>query len=100
MPSGNGEKNQCYEDYCDGILSREDFLTYQKEYEGEIAGLQGQLNRLADNAQRETVPPKLRTLIKERQLTALDRGIVQAVLSEIVVYQDRQVEIRYAFAEK
>lgn len=93
-------KKQCYEDYCDGILSREDFLTYQKEYEGEIAGLQGQLNRLADNAQRETVPPKLRTLIKERQLTALDRGIVQAVLSEIVVYQDRQVEIRYAFAEK
>ena len=93
-------KKQCYEDYCDGILSREDFLTYQKEYEGEIAGLQGQLNRLADNAQRETVPPKLRTLIKERQLTTLDRGIVQAVLSEIVVYQDRQVEIRYAFAEK
>lgn len=39
-------KKRCYEDYCDGILSREEFLTYKREYEGEISGLQSQLEQL------------------------------------------------------
>lgn len=93
-------KKQCYEDYCDGLLSREDFLTYRKEYEGEIAGLQSQLEQLDGDPQQEEAHPWIRALVEDRRITALDRGIVQAVLSEVVVYQDRRVEIRYAFAER
>ena len=92
-------KKQCYEDYCDGLLSREDFLTYRKEYEGEIAGLQSQLEQLDGDPQQEEAHPWIRALVENREIAALDRGIVQAVLSEVVVYQDRRVEIRYAFAE-
>ena len=93
-------KKQCYEDYCDGLLSREDFLTYRKEYEGEIAGLQSQLEQLDGDPQQEEAHPWIRAFVENREIAALDRGIVQAVLSEVVVYQDRKVEIRYAFAEQ
>ena len=93
-------KKRCYEDYCDGILSREEFLTYKREYEGEISGLQSQLEQLTAVPEQKKTSDWIAARLEGKRITALDRGTIQAVLSEVVVYQERRVEIRYAFAEK
>lgn len=90
-------KKKCYEDYCDELLSKEEFRTYKSAYEEELIGLKKQLEQLAAPAEERKVSPWIRSVADQKPLTALDRGTIQAVLSKIVVYSENRVEICYAF---
>ena len=90
-------KKKCYEDYCDELLSKEEFLTYKKEYEGELRSLKKQLEQLCAPEEEKKTNPWIETLTQQKRLAVLDRGTVQAVLSQIVVYAENRVEIHYAF---
>lgn len=87
-----------YEDYKDGLISREDYLRYQKDYQGQEDHLTAQLERLQAQDESPQESPWIQELLKLGKLTELDRATVAETIKEILVYEDH-VEITYNFSD-
>jgi hypothetical protein len=91
-------KKSAYEDYKDGLLSREEFLRYKADYDRQEQTLQSQA------AQSQTAPEGLETpwvdkLLQQGKLTALDRPTLVQAVAKIRVFQDKRLEITYRFSQ-
>jgi DNA invertase Pin-like site-specific DNA recombinase len=91
-------KKSAYEDYKDGLLSREEFLRYKADYDRQEQTLQSQA------AQSQTVSERLENpwvdkLLQQGKLTALDRPTLVQTVAKIRVFQDKRLEITYCFSE-
>lgn len=93
-------KKSTYEDYREGLLSKEDFLLYQADYNDQIQKLTAQMEQL-----HEADPPSLlerpwvRSLLQHGKLTELDRTTIAETIQKIQVYADGHLEITYRFAD-
>ena len=93
------EKN-AYEDYRDGLLSREDFLRYKADYDRQEETLSGQLRACAETQQEDLLEqPWVEQLLRLGHLTQLDRATLAQTVQEIRVFEDKHIEITYLFSD-
>ena len=95
-------KQNSYEDYRDGLLSREEFLRYRGDYDAQEAQLARQLAQIGERAAAETAPRQSWTeaLARTGTLTELDRATLAQTVEVIRVFEGRRVEIAYRFSEE
>lgn len=91
-------RKEAYEDYKDGLISREDYLRYKKDYQEQEDRLSAQLEHLQEQDKRQEESPWISQLLKLGKLTELDRATVAETIKEILVYEDH-VEITYNFSD-
>ena len=89
-----------YEDYREGLLSREDYLLYRADYERQTAGLSAQLAHLEA---AEKAPPHapgwLESLVARGSLLELDRATMAEAVEQILVFEHGRIEVTYTFSD-
>ena len=94
-------KKSAYEDLQDGLLDRGDFIRYKKDYERQERALTAQLEQLRRaGAPSPPRSPWAERLLRQGKLTHLDRATVAEVIRKILVFEDRHIEITYAFSNE
>jgi DNA invertase Pin-like site-specific DNA recombinase len=93
-------RQSSYEDYRDGLLSREEFLRYQKDYKAQETALSGQIDALRQESEehRQQENQWVERLLWLGRLEHLDRATVAQVLKEVRVYEKNRLEIDYLFS--
>lgn len=94
-------KKSAYEDYRDGLIHREDFLRYQADYERQEQELSAQLRHMEQLQQTNMLlSPWVQALIQHGKLTSLDRVTVAETVKQILIFEDRKIEITYTFSNQ
>ena len=96
-------KRSLYEDYKEGILSKEEYLLYKSDYQKEEELLRGQLSSITqENAKKDKEMSEwVETLLKHKKIDKLDRETVGEVLDKIIITDNDGeigIEIRFKFA--
>lgn len=92
-----------YEDYKDGILTKEEFLIYKGNYSDKIANIKKQIEFYSDNSsepQNTFRDEWLEKLLKYRTIDKLSRSIVAEMIHVIYVYENQRVKIVYNFSDE
>ncbi len=94
-------KQSAYEDYRDKLLSREEFLRYKADYDHQEQTLAAQLQQMHDSEAQENAPEKpwIEKLLRLGYLTELDRPTLAQTVQDILVFEDKHVEIHYLFSD-
>lgn len=93
-------KKAAYEDYREGILTKEDFLRYREDYERQERALSAQMEQAAERKKADgTEGAWGKKLLESGKITVLDRAVVTELIDEILVFEDGVVEVTYAFAD-
>ena len=93
-------KKTAYEDYREGLLSKEDYLRYKADYEAQEKHLSKQLEQLSKEKEPNVLDnPWIASLLQHGRLTELDRATIAETIQEIQVYSDGRIEITYRFAD-
>ena len=98
-------KKSVYEDYKDGLLEKDEFLSYRQEYAAQEALYSKQyeaLKRRANaRAEAMTAPnPWIRQLLEQREIQALDRAMIVEMIKEIQIFEHHRIVIRYRFSDE
>lgn len=96
-------KKSLYEDYKDGLISKEEFLAYREDYLKKETLYS---SRLPKEPKRKDSPspdasfgtPWLKKLSDSQKIESLDRAIVAEMLKEIAVYENHEIKITYRFS--
>ncbi len=90
-------KKEAYEDFREGLLSRQDYLRYRAEYEEQEARLEAQI--AAWERTMETppgAPSWVEDLVERGRLSRLDRRTLAELVAGILVFEDK-AEVTYTF---
>ncbi len=103
------QKRECYHDWKDRMISKEEYLSYHEEYEQKQRLLQAQLDRLIE-LEKQSMSEVLRSpwiqeLLLYGKLTQLDRQTVTALIESIIVGEkdenhQQKITIRYKFNDE
>lgn len=98
-------KKSTYEDFKEGLISKEEFVSYRKDYLKKEALYSKQIEALEvkkkGNAAGEVFEtPWLKRLLELREIEELDREIVLEMIDQITVYENRRLKIRYNFSNE
>lgn len=100
------DKLSSYQDYKDGIISKDDFSEYVKLCEKKLkqAGSQKQLleeKRTSSNDEMEGYQnPWISELLETGKIEKLDRDIVIQMIDMIYVYDDQRLKVVYDFGNE
>lgn len=92
-------KQGSYEDYRDKLLSREEYLRYKGDYDGQEQTLVQQLNQLDKEQENPLEQPWVEELLRRGRLTELDRATVAQTIREIRIFEEKKIEITYLFSD-
>lgn len=94
-------KKTAYEDYIDGIVSRDDYIKYKADYERQETQLGAQMARLqaAEEDTGITHNPWVENLLRHGRLTELDRATLAETVECIQVFEEGRLEITYKFSD-
>ena len=94
-------KKGSYEDYKNGLLTKEEYLSYKEDYLRNESLIRGQMDAVAQELQENDERSEwIENLKKYRRIETLDRGILACILDGITVYEDekeKRVEIRFKY---
>lgn len=93
-------KQSSYEDYKDGLLTREEFLAYKADYQSQADALESQLRVLSEHLEVPPEQPWVDELLRLGKLTSLDRITIAEVIEQIRIFEDKQIEITYRFSDE
>jgi pyruvate formate-lyase activating enzyme-like uncharacterized protein len=98
IKAANDKKSSLYDQYCDGGLARNDYIRLRDAEDETIAALNVEMLEL-ESRQAEPMSE-----IKERVGSLgwngiLDREIVNALITRVLVYDGGRVEIEWAFSD-
>ena len=91
-------RQDSYEDYRDGLLSREEFLRYRADYEAQASALTARLTAQAE-PDAPMVEAWTEALLRRGALETLDRATLSQAVEVIRVFEGRRIEIRYRFSD-
>lgn len=106
LKKASGLKKAAYEDYHDGILSKEDYLSYRQDYEKRENLLKVQIEELkkreiiSNQSANILETPWIKRLLEVRDIDKLDRDIVVEMIHEIKVYEEHRIKITYNFTDE
>ena len=92
------KKDRAYEDYCDGLISKEDFIRYRKRYEDKIQAIEQQITFLHNPSAvtgNSATDEWLTQLLQKGHLNKLTRNIVIEMVEQIDIYQDHTIKVIY-----
>lgn len=97
-------KKSIYEDYRDGVLAREEFLSYREDYLRKEKLYSRQVEALEERKKEEMTEdvfqrPWLKKLLEQKEVEALDREIVTEMIDEIKIYENHRIKITYNFGK-
>lgn len=98
-------KQSVYEDYREGLISKEEFLSYREDYLKKEELYSKQIEALEKKKKEDIIEdvfetPWLKKLLEMKDIEALDRDIVVEMISEIQVYEKRKIKITYNFSNE
>ena len=117
-------KKAVYENYCEELISREEYITYRQDYLKREERLTKQLAGLKEKENLETrenfsaeedfgaeqksnkitnvifETPWIKYLLEFDSIEKLDRDIVVEMINEIKVYENHKIEITYNFSDE
>lgn len=95
-------KQSIYEDYKEELISKEEFLSYQEDYQRKESFYVKQIEWL-EKQQEENITehileiPWFRRLLEKNEVQELDREIVVEMIDRITVYENQKIKIFYNF---
>lgn len=92
-------KKSAYEDYKDGLITKEDYLCYREDYQRQEAMLSSQLEQLENPQEPSMDRPWVTELLKRGKLPGLDRTTVAETIKLIRVFEDGWLEVTYTFSD-
>ncbi len=103
--SNNSRKKNLYEDYRDGILSKEEYSGLRDQYQGRIAEIEKNIAALqreresviANGSGRQEWVKKIRGY---EDAQTLDRELVSFLIERIEVFDDNAVRVTYRFQKE
>ena len=96
-------KKATYEHFTDGLLTKEEYLSYKQDYQKEEDLLIKQLEEL--EKQSKGTPADIlqsawiKRLLDMKSIQELDRSIVVEMIDSITVYTDKRIKIVYNFSK-
>lgn len=96
-------KKSAYEDYKEGLISKEEFLTYREDYLKKEELYTRQAEALEEKKKEGAVQdvfetPWLKRLLELKDIENLDREIIVEMIDQILVYENCKIKICYNFA--
>lgn len=94
-------KEHVYEDYADGLITKDEYRQYRDKYERQMDAASAKIAKV--NLLKAQMPdnnPWMERLLSHQELDHLDRDIVVEMLSMIYVYEDNTIKIVYNFSEE
>ncbi|MCD8149501.1 MAG: recombinase family protein [Clostridiales bacterium] len=90
-------KKSIYEDYREGLLTKEEYLAYKEDYQNEGNLISGQLEQIRTAAPKGTKNREwLQTLTKYGKIDTLDREMLAEILDRIIVTEtEEQIHIEF-----
>ena len=92
-------KKSSYEDYKDGLITKEDFLRYKEDYQRQEESLETQIEQLEKTQEKLEDRTWITELLKRGKLTELDRATIAETIKQIQIFEDDRVEITYTFSD-
>lgn len=87
----NKMKKSLYEDYKDGILTKEEYLEYKNDYSKEEELIKGQIDMAESLKNIDDVENTwINTLTKHKNIEKLDRETVAEILDKIVITSENE----------
>ncbi len=97
-------KKKLYEDYSEGLLTREEYVEYSDMYAAKIKRGKEELQKIHDERERilnENIQSEWIQKFKQyRNITELTRPILVELIDKILVYQDKTIEIRFRYDDR
>lgn len=97
-------KQSLYEDYKEGILTKEDYITYREDYIYKENLLLRQIESMrqiqAEDEENVLKSPWVRRLLQLREVEKLDRVTIVEMIDKILVYDNRRIRIIYNFSNE
>lgn len=97
-----GFKMKLYDNLQDGLIDQEEYFLFKKNYSERIADAERAVQRLEqerEDAVSRNVSEQAWTkvFLKNKNLTELDRKAVVDLIEEIVVYEDKKIDVRFRY---
>ena len=92
-------KKSAYEDYKDGVITKDDYRRFSDDYQSQTEQLQSQLEHLEEIEDPTVEKPWIDALLAHGQLTELDRATIAETIKEIRIFEEKQIEITYTFSD-
>ena len=98
-------KKSVYEDYKEGLISKEEYFSYREDYlkKEELYLKQLEvLEREKDEGVTSCVfeIPWVKRLLDLKDIEVLDRDIVVEMIHRITIYEDKKIKISYNFSNE
>ncbi|MCC8029601.1 MAG: recombinase family protein [Lachnospiraceae bacterium] len=98
-------KKAVYEDYREGLISKDEFVAYRQDYVKKEEMLTKQMEDLERQSEKRTAgdvleSPWVKRLLTFRNVEKLDRDMVVEMIHEIRVYEDHRIKITYNFSDE
>ena len=98
-------KKSAYEDYKEGIISKEEFFTYREDYLKKEEFYKKQTETLEGKVKESVTEdvfqmPWLKRLLEMKDIEKLDREVIVEMVDQIVVYENRKIKISYNFGNE
>ena len=105
LNKAQGLKQSLYEDYKDGLITREEYTMFRGKYIEKESLLTEQIRDWEERRRQESKNdlfenPWLKRLIELKDIEKLDRGIVAEMIHEIRVYENLKILVQYNFSEE
>ena len=102
LEKNNNIRKSLYKDYKEGILTKEEYLEYKKDYAKEVNLISGQIAFMeeAANVKNDENHEWVDMLVKYKNIKALDRETIAEALDKIVVTgreSDINIDIKFKF---
>lgn len=98
-------KKSVYEDYKEGLISKEEFLSYREDYLKKEELFLKQLDVL-EQEKNEGITvnvfetPWVKRLLELKEIESLDRDIIIEMIDQITIYENRKIKISYNFSNE
>lgn len=97
-------RQSLYEDYKDGILSREELFSYRKEYQEQEKYCREQIKTLkeqkeVENRKKQVEKEEILKYMKREESSTLDRELLLKMIDRIEVYENGYLKLYYRFEE-
>lgn len=98
-------KKSVYEDYKEGLISKEEFLSYREDYTKKEELYLKQLETLEKEKDEGITShvfdsPWIKRLLELKDIESLDRDIVVEMIYQIFIYEDKKIKIIYNFSSE
>ncbi len=93
------KKESAYEDYSDGLITKEEYIKYRDKYEQKIAVLRLKMDKSDRTGSRLFAENQWMKDLRQGKLHHLDRETVVEMVSTIYIYEDHTVKMVYYFSD-